>query len=69
MPRGWIADRQAHHCIEMRIEAPGQEPKCVIVPLPRTRTGWLNFGEQWEGPQDFKGPPTPMAKAKKGRQN
>ncbi len=69
LPRGWIADRQEHHCIEMRIEAPGQEPTCVIVPFYPNPNGMVEFGEQWEGPQDFKGPAPPSGESEEGPTN
>jgi hypothetical protein len=69
MPAGWLEDRQEHDCIEMRIEAPGQEPKCVIVPFRRQRNGMVEFGEQWEGPEDFKGPAPPSCEGEEGPTN
>jgi hypothetical protein len=66
MPRGWIADRREHDCIEMRIEAPGQEPTNVMVPFSRHLNGMVEFGEQWEGPDDFKGPAPTSCEAEEG---
>ena len=69
MPRGWIADRQEHNCIEMRVEAPGQEPTCVIVPYWHHPNGIVEFGERWEGPEDFKGPAPPSCEGEEGPTN
>ena len=69
LPRGWIENGHQHDCIEMRIEAPAQEPTCVIVPFYRHPNGIVEFGEQWEGPEDFKGPAPPSCKGEEGPTN
>ena len=69
MPSGWVVDRQPHGCIEMRIEARGQEGNSVIVPYRRHPNGVVDFGEQWEGPEDFEGLPPPSCEAEEGLKN
>jgi hypothetical protein len=69
MPDGWIEDSQPHDCLGMRIEVPGQEPTCIAVPFLRCLDGTIEFGEQWEGLEDFDIPPTPSGEGKKGLEN
>jgi len=60
MPDGWINDSQPHDCLDMRIEVPGQGPTCIAVPFRGCPNGTTEFGEHWEGLEDFTGlgPPT-----------
>lgn len=69
MPDGWIEDRQRHDCLDVRIEVPGQEPTCIVIPFRRCADGTIEFGEQWEGPEDFKGPAPPKCEAEEGQRN
>ena len=56
MAEGWIEDGQPYDCLDMRIEVPGQEPTCVFAPFRRCLDHTIEFGEQWEGVEEFKGP-------------
>lgn len=69
MPDGWIEDGQPHDCLEMQIEAPGEKPTCIIVPFRRCWDHTIEFGEQWEGPEDFKGPAPPTRDGNKKPEN
>jgi hypothetical protein len=69
MPDGWIKDSQPHDCLDMRIEVPGQDPACIAVPFRRYPDGSIEFGEQWDGPEDFEGPAPPSSEAEGGLKN
>jgi len=69
MPEGWIEDSQPHDCLGMRIEVPGQEPTCIAVPFRRCLDGTIEFGEQWEGREEFKGPASPTGGGDKRQEN
>jgi hypothetical protein len=69
MPEGWINDSQPHDCLDMRIEVPGQEPTCIVVPFRRCPDGRIEFGERWEGPEGFDGPAPPTGEAEQGPVN
>jgi hypothetical protein len=69
MPVGWIEDGQPHDCLDLRIEVPGQEPTSITVPFRRCENGKIGFGEQWEGPNDFKGPVPPRSAVEEGLKN
>ena len=69
MPEGWIKDTQPHDCLDMRIEVPGQEPTCIVVPFRRCPDGTIEFGEQLEGLEEFKGPLPPSCDGNKGPVN
>jgi len=69
MPDGWIEDSQPHDCLDMRIEVPGQEPTCIVAPFSRCLDGTIEFGEQLEGLEEFKGPLPPSCDGNKGPVN
>jgi hypothetical protein len=69
MPDGWIEDSGPHDCLDMRIEVPGQEPTCILAPFSRCLDGTIEFGEQWEGMEEFRGPLPPSCEGKKGLEN
>jgi hypothetical protein len=69
MTGGWIDDGRPHNCLDLRIEVPGQEPTSITVPFRRFPEGVIEFGEQWEGSDDFKGPAPPMCEAEEGLKN
>jgi hypothetical protein len=69
MPEGWINDSLPHDCLDMRIEVPGQEPTCIVAPFRRCWDHTIKFGEQWEGPEDFKGPAPSPGDGDKGPEN
>jgi hypothetical protein len=69
MPGGWVKDGQPHDCLDLRIEVPGQEPTSITVPFSRCENGTIEFGEEWEGPDDFKGPAPPRCEGEEKLKN
>jgi len=69
MPEGWINDSQPHDCLDIRIEVPGQEPTCIVVPFRRWPDGTFEFGEQCEGRVDFDSPSPPSGRGNEGLEN
>ena len=69
IPEGWIEDGQPHDCLDLRIEVPGQEPTSITVPFRRSADGTIEFGEQWDGPDDFNGSASPGSEAEEGLRN
>ncbi|MGA2078646.1 MAG: hypothetical protein ABSH52_34600 [Terriglobia bacterium] len=69
MPEGWINDSQPHDCLDMRIEVPGEGPTCIVIPFQRCPDGTIEFGQQLEGLEEFKGPLPPSCDGNKGPVN